>query len=176
MLILTNYAHSMNPGYIARGLADELRVLRDVAAIASQLGPRAKPLMWKPHPVMSELPATLQQQLVDEAHSLGYKLIPRHTKLHDAAAQAHWTLATPSTVTLDLLLEGYLCIVLDWQASHVDAAVSKFPTSVSTPVELEDMLNYLDMENAYQDSFQTAWSIQAPARALDLASLIRDLQ
>jgi hypothetical protein len=175
ILLLTNYAHPLNPGYIARGLADELRVLRDVAAIAGEFAPQSTPLSWKPHPMMSTLPQSEQNQLKEEAGSLGYALIPPNASLRDTAAQARWTLVTPSTVALDLLIDGYLCIVLNWQASDPDAATSMFPTRVTDPAELRDMLNQLAMDDVYHERFDAAWSRLAPAQALNLAVVLEGL-
>lgn len=176
ILLFTNYAHPLNAGYIAGGLSDELRILRDVAAIADEIGSRAKPLLWRPHPIMSALPQSLQYQLIAEAKSLGYDVLTPDGKLVDEAARVRWTLATPSTVTLDLLIAGYLCIVLDWQASGVDTAAAQIPTLVSDPAALKGMLNHLDTEIAYADCFHTAWSTLAPAQALGLGTLLKGLQ
>lgn len=164
LLLLTNYAHPMNPGYQAQGLADELQLLRSVAELAGEMGEPAQPLQWKPHPAIGQLPATQQATLRREAQALGYVEITDPTQTLPAARGALWVLTTPSTMAVDLLSAGCLPIVLDVQASASDDAVGQMPSCLRTIGQLRASLPKWQTQAAYAAMFETVWERIGPAR------------
>lgn len=165
LLLLTNYAHPMNPGYQARGLADELQVLRDVAHLAQELGASAQPMQWKPHPAIARLPGEQQARLREEARSLGYLEITLQEKALPAACDAKWVLTTPSTMAVDLLGVGCLPIVLDWQDTAGDDAVGKIATTQRSLNEALQNIRQWQAPSAYTAQFTNAWNSIGPTRS-----------
>ena len=164
LLLLTNYAHPMNPGYQARGLTDELQLLRSVAQLAVDIGAPAQPLQWKPHPAIRQLPSDQQAALRSEAQALGYVEITDHTQSLPAARGALWVFTTPSTMAVNLLSAGCLPIVVDAQASASDDAVGQMPSCFRTIDEVGASLPNWQTQAAYAAMFQTVWERFGPAR------------
>lgn len=171
LCILTNFAHPMNPGYCAHGIEDELKVLRDVSEVARTLGEKMQPMYWKPHPITASLPDQLQNVLHDEAGRLGYGLVSQTSPLVEIARQVRCVLCTPSTVAIDLLAAGYLCIVLDWQGGSADTAPMQFPTCVKNTDGLVELLKRLDSDAEYRNAYNAAWEKLTPSADLNLASI-----
>jgi len=171
VFLMSNLAHPMNPRFATHGIEDELMLLRGVAAAAASLGPRAQPLHWKPHPVIDNLPARLASQLREQARQLGFVEVARTANLAETAARVRWNVCSPSTVAVDLLAAGILCIVLDPQRTLLDTSISRFPSAATLGQELLDLLTRLDDDAMHDEAFASTWDEVAPAAPLDLRRL-----
>jgi|25_taG_2_1085351.scaffolds.fasta_scaffold00480_11 hypothetical protein len=169
VLLFSNLAHPMNPGYRRRFLTDELELLACVGGAARRLGALAQPLLWKPHPVIEQLPKPLRSTLRRAAQREGFTEISSSEDALYIAAQCRWVLTSPSTVALDLLQSGQLSIVLDPQNSVLDSALSGLPQAPHTPIALAEFLETLDNDDSYIMTYDEAFSLIGPARDLDLS-------
>ncbi|GAB3646127.1 hypothetical protein [Ramlibacter alkalitolerans] len=167
--LLTNLAHPMNPGFIARGPEDEIALLRLVAAAARKLGPPGQRMLWRPHPVLRRLPADVSAQIRQEASRLGFVEQDHAEPMGPAAAGARWVITSPSTTAIDLLVQGTLCVVVDLQESAAGTAPAQFPCPPAHPDALGALLRELDEDATYQARFTEVWNSVRPARPLDLA-------
>lgn len=172
LLLLTNLAHPMNPGYRAGGIADELQVLQDTAALAAELGQQAVPLCWKPHPAIRLLPAEEQRQLRTRARALGFSEVTDQEASSTIARSARWVFTTPSTVAMDLLSVGCLPIVLDWQGTATEGALGQMPCRVSRVEDLRSTISSLLTFEAYSAAYHDAWQQIEPAHAPSAADLL----
>jgi len=168
LLLLSNLAHPMNPDFRRQPLRDELALLACVGSAAHRLGAVARPLLWKPHPVMAELPEAMRATLRTAARQQGFTELPSETNPVSVAADCRWVLASPSTVALDLLQAGYLSVVLDPQGSVLDTALAGLPQAAVEPEALADLLERLDGRDAHTNTFSEAFAAIGPARAFDL--------
>ncbi|XKH58857.1 hypothetical protein LG290_09010 [Halomonas sediminis] len=173
LLLLSNLAHPMNPDFRRQPLQDELALLACVGSAARRLGAAAHPLLWKPHPVIGGLPEEMRTTLRTAALHEGFTELPAEADLVSVAANCRWVLASPSTVSLDLLQAGYLSVVLDPQGSVLDTALAGLPQVTVEPVALAQLLESLDGCDAYSDAFSEAFAAVCPARAFDLKGDIR---
>ena len=165
LVLLTNYAHPMNPGYRTRGIGDELRILRDVAGAVAASGLSVAPMRWKPHPAIYSLPRKHQERLRSAAASLGFEEIDPTVTIGKLGKEARWLLTTPSTVVADLLQAGTLAIVLDWQESSpgADALMQQFPSRVMHADEIVALMTRVDEDTACGVLYDSAWEILRPA-------------
>ena len=168
LLLLTNLAHPMNPDFRRQPLQDELALLACVGSAASRLGAAARPLLWKPHPVLAALPEEMGATLRAAARQAGFTELPPEADLVSVAADCRWVLTSPSTASLDLLQAGYLSVVLDPQGSVLDTALAGLPQATVEPLALAQLLESLDRPDAYRDAFFEAFAAVRPARAIDL--------
>jgi hypothetical protein len=173
ILLLTNLAHPMNLSFRERGETDEIAVLSNVAEAARLLGERARPLLWKPHPVIATLPPPVAARIRAAACGLGFEELPHGPDPVARAAAALWVLTTPSTVTADLLVQGVLCLVLDPQGILADEAPALLPQPGSTASEIARGLRALEDDSAFAAAFTHARDMVEPAAPLDLAALLR---
>jgi hypothetical protein len=167
--LLTNLAHPMNPGFIARGPEDEIALLRLVAAAARDLGPQGQRVLWRPHPVLRRLPAEVSARVRDEARRLGFVEQDPAEPMGPAAAQARWVITSPSTTSIDLLVLGTLCVVVDLQESAAGPAPAQFPRPQAHAEARGALLRELDADATYSARFTEVWNSVRPARPLDLA-------
>jgi len=170
--LLTNLAHPMNPGFVARGPQDEIALLRLVAAASRELCAERQRLVWRPHPVIRRLPAEVSQQIRDEARRLGFEEQDHREPMAPAAARARWVITSPSTTTIDLLSQGTLCVVVDVQKSALDAAPAQFPIPAGERA-LAALLRELDADACYSARFTRVWKSVRPALPLNLSELHR---
>lgn len=173
LLLLSNLAHPMNAGFRETGIKDEMNLLNLVADVARSLGPIATPLLWKPHPVITKLPIETQTELRSTAKALGFVELGADSKIELVAASCHWVVSSPSTVTLDLLQAGVLCVILDPQGTLLDTAIQFLPIADTEGPELEKVLLSLSRFEEYSQKFGGAWNSIEPARPLDLNSAIK---
>lgn len=169
LLLLTNLAHPMNADFRRDGLVDELAVLTAVAEAAQLLGLSEQPLLWKPHPVISTLPSAQTKTLREEAARLGWFELPLDTPAAIAAANVVSVVSTPSTVALDLLHAGALCVIVDPRERPLTTAPAMLPRATCTSPEIAAILRTLSDHDEYSAHFATAWDAIKPARPLDLA-------
>ncbi|UYG06323.1 hypothetical protein [Halomonas sp. M4R1S46] len=171
LLLLSNLAHPMNPDFRRQPLRDELALLACVGSAARRLGAVARPLLWKPHPVIAGLSEDMRATLRTAALQEGFTELPPESDLVSVAADCRWILTSPSTVALDLLEAGYLSVVLDPQGSVLDTALAGLPQSSVEPEALTTLLERLDACDAYTNAFSDAFAAVGPARAFDLVSI-----
>jgi hypothetical protein len=168
LLLLSNLAHPMNSGFQRFGLRDEESLLAAVGSAARTLGASAQPLLWKPHPVIEFLPTETREALRRTAKSYGFEEFSPDEKVESVAGACRWIVTSPSTVALDLLQAGYLCIVVDPQGSVLDTALSGLPRVPCDPDELAVLCCDFDSPDSYTRAWAAAIEIIGPARALDL--------
>lgn len=168
LLLLSNLAHPMNAGFRKTGLRDELNLLNLVADVARSLGQVASPLLWKPHPVIATLPIEAQTELRITAKALGFIELGADEIIESVGASCRWVVSSPSTVGLDLLQEGVLCVVLDPQCTLLDTAIQCLSVAATDGAELEKILLSLNSSKEYSRRFIAAWNLIDPARPLDL--------
>jgi hypothetical protein len=166
--LLTNLAHPMNPGYMARGPEDEIELLRSVAAAARQVCPDGQRMVWRPHPVIRRLPAEVALRVREEAQRLGFEEQDPSEPMVPAAARARWVITSPSTAAADLLGQGILCIVVDPQKSAPGTAPACFPCCTNTPAALTVALQELAADRVHADRFDAVWAALRPAGPLSL--------
>jgi len=170
--LLTNLAHPMNPGFIARGAQDEIALLRLVAAAAGSLGPAARKLVWRPHPVIRRLRPEIAAEIRAEASRLGFEVQDMSEPMTAAAARARWVITSPSTTAVDLLGHGALPVVLDPQKTTAGTAPACFPTCAPETLALAALMRELDSDAAYEARFRQTWDAVLPARPLDVSALL----
>jgi hypothetical protein len=175
ILLLTNLAHPMNPDYAAHGLEAEMNLLRVVASAARLIGAKASSLLWKPHPVISDLPAPIAADLRREAAALGYEELPHCLPIISSATTVHWVLTCPSTVSVDLLAEGVLSLVVAPQGSLQDSSPALFPSAAPSAESIAAALDELDDEFVYASRLRKTMDALAPAGKLDIYSIERYL-
>ncbi|MFN3845082.1 MAG: hypothetical protein ACK4RZ_04540 [Paracoccaceae bacterium] len=167
LLLLTNLAHPMNPRFKRAGISDELAVLTVAAEVARRLGPEAEPMLWKPHPVIASLPDDQAAALRRCAADLGWRELHADTAAYSELA-AKWVVATPSTVALDLLQDGILSVIVDFNGTLLDTALSEMPVSECTTEDLLRVLQSLDDPAVYSTIYARTWAAIGPAAPLDL--------
>lgn len=172
LLLLTNLAHPMNRHFRDRGEADEIAVLARVAEAARLLGPPARPLCWKPHPVIASLPTAVAGRIRDVASGLGFEELPHGPGIGAQAARFRWVVSTPSTITADFMVDGVLCLVLDPQGTCGDDAPALLPRLGASAGEIAHRLRALDDDDAFGAEFARARDAVGPAAPLDLAPLL----
>jgi hypothetical protein len=170
ILLLTNLAHPMNPDFAAHGLEAELNLLRAVAGAARMLGHKAGLMLWKPHPVIAQLPEEVAVELRREALALGYQELPHGPSLISAAESVRWVLTSPSTVCVDLLAEGVLTLVLDPQGSLLDSSAALFPGAAPRADSIAAALEALDDASVYDSCLMGTIDDIVPAGKLDICS------
>lgn len=168
LLLLSNLAHPMNPGFQRFGLRDEIALLNAVGEAARMLGPRAHPLRWKPHPAIDALPIEAQDELRTTAKALGFVELGVDADIEQVATSCLWVVSSPSTVALDLLQAGVLSVLLDPQGSLLDTAIRCLPVAPADGAELKKTLLSLIENKEYSKQFIASWKLIGPARPLDL--------
>lgn len=163
LLLLTNLAHPMNAGYLEYGLRDEIRILRDVAKVAAKFMVGDAPKLWKPHPVLSMLPQAQQEELRKTANELGYREITLQTDITSLLRKTHWIISTPSTVAADILAEGQLTIIVDWQQSTENTAIAQTGTLATNSGELIQLFNRLGQAKEYETQYSKTWDDIRPS-------------
>jgi len=171
LFLLTNLAHPMNPRFALHGPTDEIGLLEEVARIAPGLGAGARPMLWRPHPVIDQLPEAVSGAIRRRSRELAFEEAPRSEDASRAAADARWVFSSPSTVCVDLLAKGVLTVVRDPQRTLADSSMNCFPGASDSGEALEALLARLDADAAYAEAFQRTWEQVAPAAPLDGRSL-----
>lgn len=169
LLLLSNLAHPMNPGFARFGLRDEASILKAVGDAARLLGVHAQPLHWKPHPVIADLPQDKADTLRRCAAFHGFEEVPIDMPIEQMAQRSRWVVTTPSTVALDLLQLGYLSIVLDPQGSVLDTTLTGLPGAICDPHQIAARCRDVDLEESYHQEWAAAVKMIGPARPLDLS-------
>lgn len=104
-LLLTAYAHPMNPAYAHAGIAPDLDAMRRVANLAAEAPKKPREIIWRPHPALARLPADQREHLRRAAHELG--LLPWPEEMgYERVADFGRIFSTPSTSALDALNLG----------------------------------------------------------------------
>jgi hypothetical protein len=168
LLLLSNLAHPMNPDFPRCPISSELELLACAGSSARRLGAAALPLLWKPHPVIADLPEEMCATLRAAAFKEGFTELPPEADPVNAAADCRWVLTSPSTVALDLLRAGCLSVILDPQGSVLDTALAGLPQTSVEPEAVVGILNKLDGQDAQSQAFSDAFALIGPARPLDL--------
>ena len=168
LLLLTNLAHPMNVDFRSNPLKDEILLLRCLGAAARKLGVQAFPLIWKPHPVIAELPENYQSELRSVAFKEGFNELPADADVFDVASISRWVVSSPSTVALDLLQEGILSLILDPQNTVLDTALSNLPEAPIEPACLSGFLRKMDEEGVYRKNFDKSFAMIGPAGPISL--------
>jgi hypothetical protein len=168
VFLLSNLAHPMNPDFRRDGPTHELAVLAAVSGAASKLGSAALPLLWKPHPVISNLPAQQAKALRAQAAAMGFRELPSGASAAEVAGNSLWVVATPSTVALDLLQTGVLSVMIDPRGTLLDSALAILPRSACSVEELAHVLASLRDPSAYATHANAAFNEIGPARPLEL--------
>ena len=168
VLLLSNLAHPMNPGFQRFGLRDEMMLLAVVGEAARMLGASAQPLRWKPHPVIADLAPGIRDALRACAVQHGFEEVPADHPVEAVAQRSHWVVTSPSTVALDLLRAGCLSIVLDPQGSVLDTALAGLPRAACDARGLAALCRDLDPLDSHARALAAAVAAVGPARALDL--------
>jgi hypothetical protein len=158
----------MNPDFRRHGPTHELSVLAAVSGAASKLGSAALPLLWKPHPVISDLPAQQAEALRAQAAAMGFRELPSGASAAEVAGKSLWVVATPSTVALDLLQTGVLSVMIDPRSTLLDSALAILPRSACSVEELAHVLASLRDPSAYATHANAAFNEIGPARPLEL--------
>jgi hypothetical protein len=164
ILLVSNLAHPMNPGYRAHGVSDEVALLHFVVSLSEKMGPNASALYWKPHPIIKNLPINDQKLLREKAAALKIIELSSDQEWLTIASTVRWIFITPSTTIVDLLREGCLPLLLDWQGSAYDGVAAKLP--IKCPLELQQclsMLEFFDRDQNFQSAQVTAWAVIQPA-------------
>ena len=170
ILLLSNLAHPMNPGFQRNGISEEINLLASVGRAARLVVPENVALLWKPHPVIYGLDQDLLRQVRNVAEAYGFQELSADTGLAEASENARWVICSPSTVALDLLQLGTLSIVLDPQRSTTTTALSAFPRLPSLePEALAAMMGRLDNCETYMAELNRVYESILPAEPLDLA-------
>jgi hypothetical protein len=169
--LLSNLAHPMNPNFVAKGPADEIELLRCVAAASREVCPEGQRMVWRPHPVIRRLSAETAKQIRDEARRLGFEEQDHSEPIGPSAAAARWVITSPSTTAIDLLVQGTLCVVVDLQNSAAGTAPAQFPAASNQPAALAALLREIDDDAAHAARFNQTWNAVRPAMPLDLAAL-----
>lgn len=164
ILLLSNLAHPMNAGYLRNGIEDEIRVLHFVSEIASSLDFQFNKLLWKPHPVLSQLPKVEQSYLRDSAARLGFEEISFDADVLKVSLQCKWVFSTPSTVAIDLLCQGVLPLVVDVQGINSVGSLSLFPDPGQTSEQVCSFLQDFDDFSMYTGLYQGTFKSVGPAR------------
>ena len=170
-LLLTNLAHPMNPGYRARGIADEIEALRATVAAGQLVDVRPDQIAWKPHPVVSQLPQRAYEELMSAARSLGVQPIPPGSKITDAGRYAA-VVSTHSTVIVDLMSEGILPVLLETRPADTESALSSYPVRAIDGAALAAQIRSLRNAEDYAAAFARAWDRIQPARFPTLEELL----
>ncbi len=168
VFLLSNLVHPMNPDFRRHGPTHELSVLAAVSGAASKLGSAALPLLWKPHPVISDLPAQQAEALRAQAAAMGFRELPSGASAAEVAGKSLWVVATPSTVALDLLQTGVLSVMIDPRSTLLDSALAILPRSACSVEELAHVLASLRDPSAYATHANAAFNEIGPARPLEL--------
>lgn len=174
ILLLTNLAHPMNPDFVAQGLEGEFNLLHEVAGAVRLLGDKAGVMLWKPHPVIAQLPIAVAAELRREAAALGYQELPHGPPIISAAASVRWVLTSPSTVCVDLLSEGVLSLVIDPKGSLLDYSPALFPSAALSAKSIAAALNELDDASIYDSCLLKTIDVVVPAGNLDVHSFFCD--
>ena len=172
LLLLTNLAHPMNPGYQRAGVRDELRLLTEVRRAADELPAARAALAWKPHPVFFSLPADQRRALLEAARNSGFTVYDQAWPL-DRAREFEVVLCTASTVAIDMLRLGVLPIVFDVQPVPPDSAIARLPLRAENRAVLVQLIDELAGDrSAYERYFRLAWQDVGPARAYDMQLIL----
>lgn len=170
ILLMSNFAHPMNPGFLRNGISVETDLLVSVGRAARLVAPGSGSLLWKPHPITLGLDQELVQHARAEAKAFGFRELESDTTMAAASQNARWVICTPSTVALDLLQLGTLSIVLDPQRSTLNTALSVFPSLPSLePEALAALMAWLDKDANYKAEFDRVYMGITPAGPLDLS-------
>lgn len=168
LLLLSNLAHPMNPGFQRFGLRDEVALMEAVGEAARTLGAPALPLRWKPHPVITKLPIKCRDVLYACAAQYGFEQVASDRPLEQIAQDNRWILTSPSTVALDLLRAGYLSVVIDPQNSVLDTALAGLPGTTCDPQAVAALCRELESQDIYVRACAAAFEKIGPGCALDL--------
>ncbi len=171
VLLLTNLAHPMNPGYQQHGIVDELAVMDMAVDLVKRLGADVQSMYWRPHPLMSTLRPAEQQILRDRAVALGLKEVYAAQDWLALATRMRWVFTTPSSVLVELLRHGCLPLLLDPQDSVHDGVASLLPLRCKKANEdCKRSLDKMDSDYDFQALQVAAWNAVRPA---DLSTLVR---
>lgn len=162
VLLLTNLAHPMHPGYRMGGVDEEAAALRLVALASAKIAPPG-PRVWKPHPAFSLIPPKEQVALREEAERLGYELLPPESDWRQHPRRFRWIVTTASTTVIELLLDGHLPLMIasDW----VDTAsvLARYPATARDSSELAELMERSLDGSSRTSMFDIAWSAIRPA-------------
>ena len=166
LLLLTNLAHPMNPGYRLKGIAEELIVLEAVAAASREIPDGTHPSYWRPHPNTSGLGEGQYEALLARAAVLGYERVPNDADLLSAARGCRYLLCTASTVVIDLLAAGMLPILLDWQSVDPECALGRYPLRAQDEASLRAALARCADPAEQSRLYDSAWTSIRPSAPL----------
>jgi hypothetical protein len=162
LLLVSNLAHPMHPGYRAFGLAEETAALHMTAQAARELSATA--WRWKPHPVFANLPAPQQAELRGLAQALGFEVLPATADWRDAARRSRWVVATASTAVIELLELGRMPVMLASSWLDRDGALARHPLVAGDAAALAAALSRLRAGNYGDLLLAQAWDAIGPAQ------------
>ena len=167
-LLLTNYAHPMNPEFQARGPALEIAAIRLVAAAAARLGVAARDVVYRPHPAFAGLSEAHRREIGEAVAAAGFAAWPADRPYEEAAA-FRCVVTTPSTAAVDLLRLGRLAVVLDLAGTDRAIAHGALPLNAH---DLDGLVAAIETVTERHDALlDEAWERIGPGRLPDLAGL-----
>ncbi|KFN45084.1 hypothetical protein [Arenimonas oryziterrae] len=170
VLLLTNLAHPMNPRSCAEGILDEacaLRLAGEAVAVSTGQGPR----LWRPHPTFTSLSEAQRMQLTEIAATAGFRKTDGEEQLADLARSSRWLVSTASTAIVDLLGQGLLPFLLNWQPLDPDAALAHYPLHASDAAGLAALFKADSDMHYRQAMFERAWEEIQPSAPLQLTQI-----
>ena len=143
-------------------------MLSCVVAAVKLLGENIGPLLWKPHPMTTQLPDSLYPDLSLFASKLGFTEVPTESDAIEIALKCRWVVSSPSTVALELLQRGCVCLILDPQGSIADTALNSLPQANVEQYSIRRGLAQFENRAEYQRLLTEAHGSIGPAVSLNL--------
>ncbi len=161
LLVVGNLAHPMNPAGAEAAVREEAAVL---AAARDAAGP-AVPACWRPHPAFVGLPAAQQHWLLAQAAHLGFRRSVEGQALIADLLQARWVVCTPSTMLLELLLQGQVPVLWAGQSLAPESVPGAYPVRAGNAADLAAAFAALDDDDRREALREQALHALGPARA-----------
>ncbi len=160
-LLLTNYAHLTNPFFGYGALAMEARTVRIAAEAAQQIGIPVDGLEWRPHPVFWQLPEEARDAVLADVVTTGCRLPVRGSPMPELVDFAV-IMCTPSTVALDVLVNGRLPVIVSAHELAPETAYCAFPLTAMDAEQIVEAVRKSATGADAEEIFKTAWKNVRP--------------
>ncbi len=165
-LVLSNLVHPMNADYRRHGIAGEVALLEAVSAAAAD-GRK----VWKPHPILDSLDASVRQAIESRAAALGFSRWREGNDLSLARGFAV-VVSTPSTVALDVLKLGVFPVLYPTGPIDPDSAIARLPLRANSAEQFTLAADLLAKPAETVRAFHIAWADIGPGREPTVADIL----
>lgn len=172
--LLTSYSHPMNPLYQRRGVAVDIEIMRDVIRGLSAHNISGRDIIWRPHPIIHNLPEADKTALFNAANDLGFSVWPDEQP-YDSLKDFEGIITTPSTVAIDCLNFGKLPLIYANEPLDKDSLYRQFSTYADRPEDFDLCLDEISVKSRKERLYKESWVAVNPSARFESLQSVFDV-